>query len=305
VEPVSTPEAMKVPKTPNAILLVTILALLAGVYAVWSFLDEPPDPMSFALNERGGECIKLGVWNAETTTCTLSGTPLTGTRILIIGDGITLDGNGKSLLGTGEGIAVGVYDSLKVEVRDLAITGYRAGVQLGNTESARLHQLAISEMSQGGISLRSGARHNVIENNRIGPMEGHGIDAVNADGNQIIGNHIYETKDGIRLQNGFGNVISGNSFVRNRVEGVDFHASGTNRVVLNDFLTVDEIPIIDQNAERINFYHTSSGGNHYSVFDEPSEGCHDTNGDGFCDRPYTFHGGEDQRPLVSNRGQNQ
>ncbi len=32
-------------------------------------------------------------------------------------------------------------------------------------------------------------------------------------------------------------------------------------------------------------------GNHYSDYDEPREGCNDTNEDGFCDQPRKIEGG--------------
>jgi len=42
-------------------------------------------------------------------------------------------------------------------------------------------------------------------------------------------------------------------------------------------------------------------GNHYSDYDEPGEGCNDTNSDGFCDEPRTIGNGPgiDEHPLVA------
>lgn len=36
-------------------------------------------------------------------------------------------------------------------------------------------------------------------------------------------------------------------------------------------------------------------GNHYSDYDEPGEGCNDTNSDGFCDEPRTIGKAGDRR----------
>ncbi|WP_348304108.1 hypothetical protein [Methanothrix sp.] len=42
-------------------------------------------------------------------------------------------------------------------------------------------------------------------------------------------------------------------------------------------------------------------GNHYSDYDEPGEGCNDTNSDGFCDEPRMIRNGPgiDEHPLVA------
>lgn len=40
------------------------------------------------------------------------------------------------------------------------------------------------------------------------------------------------------------------------------------------------------------------GGNYYDIYDEPAEGCADTNNDKFCDAPLTFQGGQDQYPWA-------
>jgi len=43
------------------------------------------------------------------------------------------------------------------------------------------------------------------------------------------------------------------------------------------------------------------GGNYWSNFDEPSEGCYDSSpADGFCDAPKTFPGGADNLPLTAD-----
>ena len=46
------------------------------------------------------------------------------------------------------------------------------------------------------------------------------------------------------------------------------------------------------------------GGNHWSDYDEPSEGCNDVNADGFCDEPYTkITDGIDNYPVTSYIGE--
>ncbi|MFH1133464.1 MAG: right-handed parallel beta-helix repeat-containing protein [Nanoarchaeota archaeon] len=65
----------------------------------------------------------------------------------------------------------------------------------------------------------------------------------------------------------------------------------------------------DSQTETVSDWNLSTEGNYHSNFDEPSEGCNDTNGDGQCDIPLRIfdvysqhHGAYDYHPYVRPNG---
>lgn len=77
----------------------------------------------------GGDCSRIGVWTPETKTCQLT-TDLTET-VQIDSSGITLDGNGHTITGSGSGYGVLVQGSKSnVTIKNLNITNFTNGIQL-------------------------------------------------------------------------------------------------------------------------------------------------------------------------------
>ncbi|NYT02232.1 MAG: hypothetical protein GKC10_05700 [Methanosarcinales archaeon] len=110
---------------------------------------------------------------------------------------------------------------------------------------------------------------------------------INSNNNTIRGNVVVDNKYGIYSGLTSGNLIYQNDFVNNDISALD---SGTNQWTDSDGL----LRIIKNILGH-------PGGNHYSDFDEPGEGCNDANGDGVCDMAHNITGGVnvDQKPLVS------
>ncbi|MHB8793559.1 MAG: beta strand repeat-containing protein, partial [Thermoleophilia bacterium] len=81
----------------------------------------------------GGECTTVGTWDAATKTCTLTADiDATGKNgIEITADGITLDGNGHSVTGSG-GFTTGVSLSVRnnVTVKNLTVSNFNYGFYL-------------------------------------------------------------------------------------------------------------------------------------------------------------------------------
>lgn len=105
----------------------------------------------------------------------------------------------------------------------------------------------------------------------------------------IFDNTAYRNKYGIYCANHIGNKIYLNNLVGNNVSAYD---GGSNQWY-QDAGTVSDIMkrILGQRAN----------GNHYSDFDQTSQGCNDSNSDGICDTPYKIRGGsnEDKYPSTS------
>jgi len=159
--------------------------------------------------------------------------------------------------------------------------------------------------------MKNNSNNNIISFNYIGESFlstfnsnslGHGIRIDDSQNNSIINNIITKTKDAIRLQNSNHNTITRNNIFDNRVEGLDFHKSEGNKIFFNNFDEPEAIPVISIPPRFSNEFFSSKGGNYYSNFDEPAEGCTDQNFDNFCDEPFLFKGGEDSLAFVKRSG---
>src|SRR4030067_72809 len=79
-------------------------------------------------NSTGGDCTKIGIWNSNTNTCTLT-TDINQT-IEIGNDSITLDGSGH--VSTGESANFGIYQNgtQNTHIENITIKGFIHGIRL-------------------------------------------------------------------------------------------------------------------------------------------------------------------------------
>ena len=111
---------------------------------------------------------------------------------------------------------------------------------------------------------------------------------VDSSHNIIQNNVLYKNRYGIYIEEGAtNNTLYSNDFLENRVSAND---TGGNRWSME--MKEGGLLGLLKGAKLM--------GNHYSDFDEPGEGCNDTNSDGFCDEPRMFGNGPgiDEHPLV-------
>ena len=197
-------------------------------------------------------------------------------------------------------------------------------------------QQAVDNASAGDIvEVQSGVyRENVYFFNMpvtlLGVDTGKGLPVVDAGGSSsaitILSNDT--TISGFNLTNsghcGCGNagilVESYNNTIRNNVifknkYGIFVRPGKTNNTFLSNDLLENEISANDTSGNRWSEEEKAGGlqgllefitgakviGNHYSDYDEPGEGCNDTNNDGFCDLPRKIGGGPnvDNYPSIS------
>jgi len=251
----------------------------------------PAVTISISNNQDGGDCLKIGNWNPQTKTCTLTNNLTNIRNIQINADKITLDGNNYSVVGHGETSRISGIEVLSksgVTIKNLQIKDFRYGVLLENSSNNTLTNLKISQSNEHGIFLIDNSNNNTISFNNIHSNVKHGISIEDSVNNFITGNDIKQTRDGIRIYNSNNTVITKNTVADSLVEGIDIHKSFDIMVYHNNFLVQDALPILDNQPQNLNTFFISSGGNYYSVYDEPSEGCYDQNSDGFCDSPFIF-----------------
>ena len=85
------------------------LCLVMGVLIVGLVLCRGSVPLVHAADfilSGDTDCVAIGIWNAATNTCTLSGN-IHGS-VEIRGSNITLDGAGRSIVGAGTGVGSGI-----------------------------------------------------------------------------------------------------------------------------------------------------------------------------------------------------
>jgi parallel beta-helix repeat protein len=197
-------------------------------------------------------------------------------------------------------------------------------------------QQAVDNASAGDIvEVQSGVyRENVYLFNMpvtlLGVDTGKGLPVVDAGGSSsaitILSNDT--TISGFNLTNsghcGCGNagilVESYNNTIRNNVifknkYGIFVRPGKMNNTFLSNDILENEISANDTSGNRWSEEEKAGGlqgllefitgakviGNHYSDYDEPGEGCNDTNNDGFCDLPWKIGGGPnvDNYPSIS------
>lgn len=108
---------------------------------------------------------------------------------------------------------------------------------------------------------------------------------VDSSDNSIIGNEIYRNKYGIYVKPGMiNNTFLSNDLQENNITAYDSASSRWDADAKAGGLQGFMQQVTGEQAR----------GNHYSDYDEPAEGCNDTNKDGFCDLPRKIEGGSGQ-----------
>lgn len=232
-------------KKAAVVLVLTLLLSLAFQAEVFAALFIKDDSL-------GGDCSSIGKWDASTKTCTL--TTNVSDRIFIASDDVTLDGNGHTVDGT---------DSLNF------------GIIFGNgftgVTGVSVKNLIVVNFTQGGILLfnsdSSAVTNNIVSNNDVG------VDIAGSNNNTFTNNTISNNnrgplKIGMNFRCTQAGCSSDNVVVNNNFIGNPTQAKGSGLTTLNNiFYLAPE----------------DGGGNYWSDFDEPGEGCNDTDLDGFCD----------------------
>jgi M6 family metalloprotease-like protein len=125
-----------------------------------------------------------------------------------------------------------------------------------------------------GISLGYSSNYNMLIKNTANSNNGSGIYQYSSSNNKLIGNNASNNYYGISLISSSNNLIYQNNLINN----INYNA-------------YDGVS---------NNWDNGTIGNHYNNFDEPGEGCIDSNNNGICDSSYSIPGGSsvDRYPLI-------
>ncbi len=228
------------------------------------FIQTVPSTYLIADATNGRDCTKIGIWDGDTKTCTL--TTDVAETIEIQSSGITLNGAGHTLSGSSNltaGVLIPSAGPAKenVIIKDLIIDGFKYGIYLTDARDCEIRGNTIMNASDNGI--------------RLFPR---GKDV--GGGNEVTGNQILFTEYGIY------NMRSPNIFQRNTVRNTTYALDGN---VLGTFynnnLIGNQYPANSLKSQTLSA-DRPFGGNHWSTFDSPLDGCDDLDTDGFCEDPY-------------------
>jgi len=310
----------------SGLLLTTLaLALASGSFATpasaqaaeWHIQD----------NATGGDCSSIGTWDISTKTCTLTQDLNQG--IVIDSDNTTLDGNGHTVTGTGGlGAGTGIYLSGRtgVTIENLNVSGFSEGILLdhssGNTltdntansnfvgiylysSGSNNNTLTSNIASNNSYGIAFSGSNNTLTNNTTSNNSELGIYFAFAFNNTLINNTTSNNSYGIRAYGSSNNTLTGNTIFANYAAGIHLLSfSNNNQIFKNNFINNSTQTVIETENSSDNIFNLASpvGGNYWSNFDEPSEGCSDINGDNFCDAPHIFTGGQDNLPWTTENG---
>jgi len=158
------------------------------------------------------------------------------------------------------------------------------GIRMHNSEGAAINGNSIVGNTKNGIFSHSSSSLNLLVPNEIynNTITNNvvGIDLTSTSAN-IYNNNLVNNHTGILAQYHLGvgsYTVYNNNFIQNAVQAVVFGGSATFNLS------------------------QPTGGNYWSNYDTPAEGCNDANSDNFCDAPYIFSGDQDNLPWIIQDG---
>ncbi|MEX1112524.1 MAG: NosD domain-containing protein [Candidatus Andersenbacteria bacterium] len=246
----------------------------------------------------GGDCSAIGAWNQSTKTCKLA-TDVTET-IQIDSDGITLDGNGYRSYNPITQWGYGVYTDQHshITVKNFSFSNLGIGVLLSRSEDSAVFDNNFTDNSQGIYLIY--ADNSVVHDNTIANegAAGGGIHLARSFYSTIENNNVSGGSVGVNLENVFESTTRYNSITGTSFRNIRMRFTSRSQIYNNNFINDPGRILITAASGNIFNLDAPIGGNFWSSFDTPEEGCNDNNSDGFCDASLAFNGGRDNLPHL-------
>lgn len=219
-------------------------------------------------NATGGDCYLIGNWDGSTKTCTLTQNV---SETIQVENTVTLDGNGKTLIGSGTGNGIYIpQNTYNVTIKNIKVTNFSYGVYASSVRNLTISNSSFYNNPMG-IDLHCvdypNITNNVISTDNVSSSTGISLDGVNygtinhnsitlksnfrssngiylyySRNNNIFDNSIETEQYGIFIFNGnFYNVFSHN-ILRNNSSGIRAessyggYTSGNNDITENLFI---------------------------------------------------------------------
>ncbi|MDP2168389.1 MAG: NosD domain-containing protein [Thermodesulfovibrionales bacterium] len=236
----------------------------------------------------GGDCSSIGIWDAGTKTCTLTADLYipSGHGINIGSDYVTLNGNGHVVNGVRNPFYTGVdiYYRTGVTVKNLRLVNFWHGIVLISSSG---NSITGTNNTSNYIGILLGqSNDNIFSNNSLMSND-HGFRVVESSNNIFRGNNIANGYMGISTFR--SNVTLRDNSISNNIYGFYYEDSSNQNIVYNNnfidnqyqtFCAADNFCSND-----IFSFAAPTGGNYWSNYNTPEEGCSDLNNDSFCDVP--------------------
>ena len=169
------------------------------------------------------------------------------------------------------------------------------GVHVTGSNNMEIINNSAFNNSNNGFYL-SGSNSNRIEMNMAEFNKNDGLHIV-IDNSIIVENSIRANLNNAIFLDGNTNML-----VDNNINGTMFITSSTaNSIYNNNFLNDSDV-FVTSSGENYFDNGLVIGGNYWTKFDTPEEGCNNLNNDTFCDSPYLFSGEQDDFPWVLQNG---
>ncbi|MFA5831347.1 MAG: NosD domain-containing protein [Candidatus Paceibacterota bacterium] len=162
----------------------------------------------------------------------------------------------------------------------------------------------------------SDSNGNTFKNMTVGSNARESVSFRDSDSNVIKGLSVHNDYAGISLSNADSNEFDGTVLNGEKQIGIYFSGSASNNRIHNSTVTGESVILLNiydtlssnnliynnnfignsqvTDADGNSFNLTKPiGGNYWSEYDTPEEGCANENNDSFCDAPYVFEGGRD------------
>lgn len=160
--------------------------------------------------------------------------------------------------------------------------------------------------TQGGIYAYL-TKNTVIEGNELDSNRTGIIVDVGVGNTRVVSNTTSNNRIGIELSSNYpsyaDNIITTNTILNNEV-GIRVNNDVIpNQIYNNNFIdNTTQARVLHPGGAQIFNLPAPIGGNYWNNYDTSTEGCDDGNGDGFCDAPYVFDGGQDNLPWTKQDG---
>jgi parallel beta-helix repeat protein len=218
--------------------------------------------------------------------------PLMAQTVITANTTLTADQDG--------GVVIGAH-GIVLDCNRRRISGGTAGITLSGKTGVTVKNCIITN-AVNGVALSSSSG-NTFEANTVEGNAG-GFRLIASGGNTFKGNTARRNGQfGFRLEGGStGNNLRENT-IANNPRGLEVVSSSGNFVINNNFLT-NEVQATVSGPSVFFSLGAPTGGNYWSDFDTPAEGCSDQFSDGFCDAPRVVPGGRnDNLPWTKPFGQ--
>jgi parallel beta-helix repeat protein len=156
--------------------------------------------------------------------------------IVVERNNIIIDGNRRTLQGSGLGTGISISGSFQivrenVTIKNTTIKNYNDGIQLGWSSNNSVSGNNITANNGDGIDTGFSSG-NSISGNNITANNGEGIVLYSSNYNSIGGNNVANNGDGIGLHSSSGNSVSGNNITANN-GGIGLATSSNNNLSSN------------------------------------------------------------------------